>query len=516
MSVAEIGALHARYVRMSDRFKSLWTYHQFAAGVYKNFLGQALPYAVDFQKMFESIKAIGGTINAAQAAAAQAALAANEQALDRVYRQILDADARIPPSMLRRFLEKVKKQDESIIHSLIKFYLYADAVESDCRDKLDFLFTRIGEDFIAERGEYWSRDSLEFREKIIALVAILRVAEPPQEEVVRLIRAIRSMREEVQKVERFEELTDRSLLRNARTFKHRIGDLYFQADVLLAIVELNVSTKNRFMKLYQAEEQRLLTDADKLMEHGTAIERNFGDTNPELIDEIARFRAAKERFDELRAQSNVKHDVITNLKSTMTNIMSQLDRGLDGDEAESTADLPEAFFDETEQEEEIAARFGRDDFLLRFLIRIAVALSPFSADITTEQIGEAPSVKELRLEPWEIDAWRQLFGRAPRDGEENEELWMLFLRAAALRVKVDEEATIIATAMAAGVRPEPEILASAKLSLDCAKELDEHFNDFLHEAVYDTHARFVHQLYRSRFRLLRGFSGLWLIYDRQS
>src|ERR1051325_3275375 len=89
MSVAEIGALHARYVRMSDRFKSLWTYHQFAAGVYKNFLGQALPYAVDFQKMFESIKAIGGTINAAQAAAAQAALAANEQALDRVYRQIL-------------------------------------------------------------------------------------------------------------------------------------------------------------------------------------------------------------------------------------------------------------------------------------------------------------------------------------------------------------------------------------------------------------------------------------------
>ncbi|HKO56661.1 MAG TPA: hypothetical protein VJ276_12350 [Thermoanaerobaculia bacterium] len=515
MSVAEIGALHARYVRMSDRFKSLWTYHQFASGVFKNFLGLPLPYAVDFQKMFERIKTIGGTINAAQAAEAQAALAASEQALDRVFRQVLDADARIPPSMLRRFMEKVKKQDETIIHSLIKFYLYADAVESDSRDKLDFLFTRIGEDFIAERGEYWSRDSLEFREKIIALVGILRVAEPPQDEVVRLIRAIRSMRDEVQKVERFEELTDRSLLRNARTFKHRIGDLYFHPDVLLAVVELNVSTKNRFMKLYQSEESRLLTDADKLMEHGSAIERNFGDTNPELIDEIARFRAAKERFDELRAQSNVKHDVITNLKSSMTNILSQLDRGL-GAEEETTADLPEAFFDETEQQEEIAARFGRDDVLLRFLTRIAVALAPFGADVTTEQIGDAPSVKELRLEPWEIDAYRQLFGRAARTEEENEELWMLFLRAAALRVKVDEEATIIATAMAAGVRPEAEILASAKLSLDCAKELDEHFNDFLHEAVYDTHARFVHQLYRSRFRLLRGFSGLWLIYDRQS
>ena len=44
---------------------------------------------------------------------------------------------------------------------------------------------------------------------------------------------------------------------------------------------------------------------------------------------------------------------------------------------------------------------------------------------------------------------------------------------------------------------------------------DEHFNDFLHEAVYYSNARILHQLYRSRFRLLRGFSGLWLIYDQK-
>jgi hypothetical protein len=95
-------------------------------------------------------------------------------------------------------------------------------------------------------------------------------------------------------------------------------------------------------------------------------------------------------------------------------------------------------------------------------------------------------------------------------------LWVVYLRAAALRVKVDEEATIMATAMAAGVRPEQELLARAKRSLDLAKELDEQFNDFLQEAVYYANRKILHQLYRSRFRLLRGFSGLWLIYDRQS
>ncbi len=207
--------------------------------------------------------------------------------------------------------------------------------------------------------------------------------------------------------------------------------------------------------------------------------------------------------------------MITRLKSSMTNILAQLDRGL-GDE-ETTADLPEAFFDDTELEQQVAERFGRDDLLVPFLTRIGAAVAPFDGTLPPEQVGETPAVRELRLETWEAMAYQKLFGRREREAnEDTEELWVLYLRAAALRIKVDEEATILATAMAAGVRPESDLLANAKRSLDCAKELDEQFNDFLHEAVYYANPRFMHQLYRSRFRLLRGFSGLWLIYDRQS
>ena len=100
------------------------------------------------------------------------------------------ADDQVSASSVRRFFEKLKRQDEGIIKYLIKFYLYADAVEGDRRDKVDFLFTRIGEEFIADRGEFASRSSLEFREQIISLVALLRIPDAPQEEVVRLMRAI--------------------------------------------------------------------------------------------------------------------------------------------------------------------------------------------------------------------------------------------------------------------------------------------------------------------------------------
>jgi hypothetical protein len=514
VSVAEIGALHARYIRQSDRFRSVWTYHQFASGVFKNFLNAPLPYSIEFQKIYDGIKRISGMMTETLATQANATMAALDKSLDRAAATLLTADQRIPPSMLRRFFEKLKSTDESIVLNLIKFYLYADAVEGDCRDKLDFLLTRIGEDFIVARGEYWSRDSLEFRERVIALVSVMHVADAPQEEVVRLIRAVRSLRDEIQKAVRFEELTDRNLLRNARMFKHAVGDLYFHPDVLLAIVELNVSTKNKFIKLYKAEEQKLVDDATRLMEHGGAIERNFGDANPELIEEIGRFRQYKERFDELRAQSNIKHDVITHLKASMANILAQLDRGLGSNDEETTADLPETFFDEAKQIEKLKEHFT-DEVTMPALVRIASAIETVPRDVTPPDLVRLPGIVELRLEPWEVAAYRKLFESVPSDGEEDsEELWLLYLSSAALRLKIDEEATIVATATAAGIRPEADLLQRAKSSLDCARELDERFGQVLSETNFATDQRLLHQIYRSRFRLLRGFSGLWLIYDK--
>lgn len=508
MSVAEIGVLHGRYVRLSDRFKSVWTYHQFASGVFKSLLATPLPYRIDFQNVYDRIKAASTTLTASQSHEAAAALGLCELALDRIASQLLRADDQVSASTVRRFFEKLKRQDEGIVHFLIKFYFYAEAVEGDRRDKLDYLFTRIGEDAIA------SRNASEFRERVAGLVSLLRPIDAPQEELVRLIRAIRNIREDIQSAQAFEELTERNLLKNARLFKHRLGNVYFHPDILVAIVELNAATKNKFVKLYSDEEHRILDDAQKLMEHGPAIERNFGDSNPQLLEEIGRFREFKQRFDVSRAASNVKHDVITRLKQSMSNILAQLDRGLGGDDLQASADLPPTFFNEAEQVENITSRFG-SDLLHRFLMRLAAAIDVADPSVMPEEIAEFPNVKELRLEPWEIGAYQKLFDRRAAEAEEdNEELWVLYLRAAALRIKVDEEATMLAASTGAGVLAEPELSAAAKASLDCGKELDEQFNDFLHEAVYYSNPRILHQLYRSRFRLLRGFSGLWLIYDR--
>ncbi|HYS56414.1 MAG TPA: hypothetical protein VER58_21860 [Thermoanaerobaculia bacterium] len=513
MSVAERGLLQGRYARLSDRFKSIWTYHQFASGVFKNLLEIPLPYHVDFQNTYDRIRAANTSLNASHIQEAGAALGLCELALDRITTQLLRADDHVSASSVRRFFERLKRQDENIVVFLLKFYLYADAVEGDRRDKLDYLFTRIGEEFITDGKQYAPRNTLEFREQVISLTSLLKPIDAPKEEVVRLIRAIRGVRDDIQRAAAFEELTERNLLKNARLFKHRLGHLYFQPDILMSIVELNVATKNKFVLLYADEEQRIVDDAQKLSEHGPAIERNFGYTNPELVEEISRFREFKERFDMSRSASNVKHDVITHLKQSMTNILAQLDRGL-GADGDDIVDLPQSFFNEAERVENITSRFA-DPLLHPYLMQIAEAIDIADPTVMPEEISEFPNVKELRLEPWEIGAYQKLFERRDAEaGEDNEELWVVYMRAAALRLKVDVEATMLAASTAAGVSPEPELLACAKQSLDCGKELDEQFNGFLHDAVYYSNPKILHQLYRSRFRLLRGFSGLWLIYDR--
>lgn len=508
MSVAEIGQLHSRYVRLSDKFKAAWTYNQFASGVYKNLLQRDLPYRIDFQVLYDEIKNACDVIQSAASATAGPMMDRSDQRLERAVAELLSADAPISASVLRRFFQGLKRQDEKIIFNIIKFYLYAGATEGEYRDKLDFLFTRVGEDFVEEREEYSPKDSLELRKQFQGLVAVRPPEPKPQEEIVRLIRGLRTVREQIQNAATFEELTQSNLLTRARELKESLGDQFLHPDVLLAVVECNVTTKNRFEKLYRDEEERILEDARRLLENEDAIARGFGESNPDLLAEMQRFKEAKQEFDDSRARQDVKHKVISRLKASMNNILAQLDRGLEpSSDVEAISD---DFLLEVQHADAVHRVMGDDPLLSECLNRIVAALDPFERDAAPERVGADPAVAALRLEPWEIVAFQMLFGDGPPDDEED--LLRLFLTAAALRMRIDDQAHAL-SAVPRHQLPDPSMLRQIKASLERAKDLDLRFKDFLQEGVGGAGARNLHRLYRSRLRLLRGFSGLWLIYD---
>src|SRR5262249_47614215 len=126
-------------------------------------------------------------------------------------------------------------------------------------------------------------------------------------------------------------------------------------------------------------------------------------------------------------------------------------------------ELPPTFFDHAQQVENITSRFGSDPVLHPYLLRIAGAIDIADPGVAAEEVVEFPNVRELRLEAWEIAAYQRLFDRRQAESDEdNDELWTLYLRAAALRIKVDDEATMIAAAVGAGAPPEPELMVKAK------------------------------------------------------
>jgi len=508
MAIAEIGQLHSRYVRLSDKFKALWTYNQFATSVYKNLLRLPLPYSIDFPAIYDSIRRVSDVIQSTAGNKAVPMIEQSERDLQRSTVPLLEADQLITPPNLRRFLDSLKrKDDKKVIFFLIKFYLYADAVEGDQRDKLDFLFTRIGEDYFEARGEYWAKDPGELRRQMESLLSARPIPHYEPKEISGMVNAFRKLKADIHAAESFEKLTERGLVDDSRTLKQKIGDQYFHPDVLLAIIDCNVTARTHFLRFYTDEERQIVEDSQRLLDNEEALARGFGESNPGLMQEISRFRQLKQEFEESRAHFNVKHNLVGQLRASMNNILAQLDRVVPAPAEEMT----EATLVEMHRSDTIRRKFGEDPLLHAYLLRMFSTFEAMDPALGEEKMVVAPEAQEMRLEPWEAGTYLRLFYEKSVDPQ-HEELLLLFLRAAALRLKIGEEATFLA-AFPPQKAIEGTLLRKVKESLDRANTYDQQFVDYLHDEINYSNATNLHQLYRSRFRLLRVFSGLWLIYD---
>lgn len=508
MAIAEIGQLHSRYVRLSDKFKALWTYNQFATGVYKNVLRFPLPYNIDFPAIYDSIRRASDVIQTSSAVDAVPMMEESERQLQRALVPLIEADQMVTPPVFRRFLDQLKRRDDKkVIFYLIKFYLHAEAVNGDQRDKIDFLFTKMGEDFFEARGEFWSRDPGELRRQLENLVSVRPIEFPDSKEIASLVNAVRMLKTQVQQTENFEQLTETRLLDDARALKQRMGDLFFHPDVLIAIIDCNVTMKNRFLRFYSEEEQYLIQESQRLVDSEEAIARGFGESSPSLMQEISNFRQLKQEFEESRANFNVKHNLVAQLKSSMNNILAQIDTVIPApaDQMSESSRL------ELQRSDAIRRKFGEDKLLQDYIVRIYEALESLDPHMGEDLMVDAPEAVDLRLEPWEAGAYLKLFHNRDR-GQETEELLLLYIRSAALRMKIAEEANFLAAF--APQRPvQGTLLQKVKDSLDRANTYDQMFVNLLHDEIHYSDSNNLHRLYRSRFRLLRVFSGLWLIYD---
>ncbi len=153
--------------------------------------------------------------------------------------------------------------------------------------------------------------------------------------------------------------------------------------------------------------------------------------------------------------------------------------------------------------------FEGDQLLAPYLARIARAIDALDPELSATRASRVREARELRLEPWEISAFRKLTDRRPLQAKDHADVFALYVSAAALRLRIAEEAIELSSASDVS----EETLQSVSVTLARARELDSTFSEYLSEGVFRADSPELDQLFRSRFRLLRGFSGLWLLYD---
>ncbi len=495
MSVERIQLLHEDYIRLTERFKASWTFHQFLRGVQKTFFGSEPSYALDFGMLYDDVRAVASAIDTTSPETVAPRIRELSDRLDAFGRKLREADRHVSASHVRRFFEKVQPQDEKIAFHLLRFYFSQPDVDEDVVDKVDFLATvaAVGRTAADAESPRPRPDLRKFFESATATSVWPRLDGTTAPVIAR---AFDDLASEMTRAQEFEDLVTERLLNNVRTLKRRVAGGLADPDVLVAVAQCNLRTRSVFHRLYQREERRLDEASDRIGELEKELAR--GGLEAPTAEEFRKFRESRERYERQSRESNVKALQVVELKEAIGAVLGRFElAGLAAEDIDEALGLVE----------EVESEADEDAFWRPYLDRILGAVELCDDGTGPLRTGLA-GLENLRLEPWELKAVRRTVAAG---GEAASDRDRTLLRAVALRLKAEEETETLRAV--AGMPPSPETLRAARATLGRAPMVDAALSAVIDEAEAVSSSEEIRCWTRTRFRLLRVAADLWLMQD---
>jgi hypothetical protein len=522
---------------LSDRFRSLWTFYQFLGGVLKHLDEGPIPYSYDFQALHEQLKEIVHKIGVESTVDATPELDQLERELDRIHRELSRIESQFPPSVMRKFFDHIKRQDEKVLCALLKFYLLSNHFEQDTLDKLDILFTRLAETPTGN-GRTGPKDASDLLSDFKNLAEFTDLPSLPLAEETPLAEAVRSIRKELESIEDYTTLVESKVYERYRRLKQRLGKTALIPSMLVEIAITNIVAKNRFKDLYETEEAKVVENTNRIYDIERYLERHPELASEGLKRQLEEFRTIRVRYEASARKDNVKRDEIAEMTRAMQGVLAQFDpaskrpmaRDPDDTNVSPTAKTAshkiQPVADEPTPTEEPGAKpsargtsleslLPPDPLLNETLHKIMFALEMIVWDRLPTQITSAPEIRNLNLEPREIETYQRLAEGKVDKGTPEWELDRFFLTSAALRVKMEEETSEITRLESANNADRLyEILEHSARSLERARDTDRRFQWFIDDMLFRGDTQQLEYIYRSRFRFLHAYSGLWLVHQQ--
>ena len=495
MIVERIQFLQEDYIRLTERFKALWTFQQFLRGVHKMFLSGDPETTHDFSALHEEIQAIGEMVHAEPSREMASRLRAVVEGLDLLAGQLRAVDRSVSPSFVRRFFERVRPQDEKTALQLLRFYFSQPDTDVDVIDKVNFLAT-VAAAGTSDPASSAARPRAELHRLFESVASTSVWPRPSDQEATAIAYVINEIAGKVGRARTFEELTS-GVIEEFRAVKRRIGSSLAHPDVLAAAACANLSTRSAFSRLYRSEEKVLAAATTRI--EGLERKLRQGAGEEVLPEELRRFRETRDHFRREALSSNLRANDVVLLRTAIDDVLQKfdlevLDEPLDG------ADQPEPVGGADSETSD-------DSFWSPFIGRILAVIEIEAAGRGALQT-ETDGLAQLRLEPWEIQAIRRVVtaGGEPSDRDRT------MLRSVGLRLKAEEESELLRTT-ADGPRS-IDLLSRARTSIARAPELDGEISQIIQVAHEAGLTRHVRAWTRTRFRLLRAIADLWLMQDR--
>lgn len=504
MSVQELGALHQRYIDLSDRFRAAWTFHQFLQGMQKAFLeGTIGQYAADFQGVYGALKEASHNLNASETPRIKQLLDAVERHLVNLNATLEQEDSKVSPGSLRQFFQRIRNYDEKILAQLAKFYIYGGSSGSlgdDQVDKVDFLLTKLAEG----GGGNQPVDRAGLRD---ILRSLWQAAAPDGdgEGSADSRNAIEAMRREVQDSSSFEQLASLETIRRYRDLKHGLGRLFFEPDTQLAILETNLALKNKVRQLYAEEERRIFSESQRIFDL-----ENRAIPDAILDQDLAVFHQEMARFEDQLRQDNVRLDQITALREQVKTLLPRLEPANSPAPGSAQAQRDAVAGQEAPP---LDVEVGNPEFLGATFRRLVATLENTSPDDDPKRVTLTPEVFSLRIEPREVIAYRRIFGLEAAAADREREQFLL--EAAAARIRINGEAEDIMSLLDdSSTQRDGPLFMQARETCRLADAYVRRFSGFIDTTVQSGNYSEAQALQVLRMRLIRDYSGLWLLANK--
>ncbi len=520
MSVDEISGLHQRYVALSDRFKAAWTFHQFLQGVKKLFDSEGLgERAVSFQGLYTELKTVSKNLHSTSVDEVGTRLEDIDTELKTKVGELIEEDHRISPSVMRQFFDRVKRYDDRILTQLLKFYIYnrkRGEWAPDQIDKADFLLTHLGNALLESTGEGEAPQHQRFRESLDGLWKAVDGPRPDEARVDDTLKELRTLHEAMRQIQSIEQFNHLGLVQGHRRLKHALGDFLFFPAITAEVVDNNLLLRRRIVEFYEREEQRIAAECQEVFE----LERDAVEVDDDLDVDLRSFRTEVEQLERHIASRNVKLRDLSRIRERARTLIPRLrDAGTSAaverirDHAEAgghPVELPEASQELPNRRptESLRIRTTNAEILADPLRRLLKLLETSDWQASPRSVTLTPEARPLRLEPREVLAYRRLHfpGRFDR------ELEQFLIESAALRLRINAEAEEIVGMidLLDGSR-EAEVFERASATCRLASAFEQRFTHFVDQALLMGNLEEARSLQLHRMRLLRDYSGLWLL-----